>query len=164
MKRKVRKVFLPMLFVLLIVGGILATRKEPARIVGGLVVTAPEGYTRKYTDSRYTIWTYSGNDKKPGQLILDTDIRGIYAQNFATAESVLKECTWLKDPELYVNPQGIRMVRGFSPDTSESPERRYYVENGSSVFLLCMIEDSRYYNPADCEDVMQKTADSIRPR
>ena len=164
MMQKARKILFPALFVLLIVAGVLATRKDPARVVGNLIVAAPEGYTQKYTDSRYTVWTYTGNEKKPGQLVLDTDIRGIYAQSFATAESVLNECTWLKDPELYVNPQGIRMVRGFSPDTSESPERRYYVENGSAVFLLCMIEDSRYYNPADCEEVMQKTADSIRPR
>ena len=61
-----------------------------------------------------------------------------------------------------MNPYGIRMVRGYSSDYSEYPDRRYYVENDSTVFLLTMIEDSRYYDPADCEEAMQQVADNIR--
>ena len=54
------------------------------------------------------------------------------------------------------------MVRGFSLEFSGYPERRYYVETNSAVFLLRMIEDTRYYNKADCEEAMQQTADGIR--
>ena len=95
-------------------------------------------------------------------LILDEEIKGDNGQRFSTADEVLQDCDWMTDAELYVNPQGIRMVRGFSLEFSGYPERRYYVETDSAVFLLRMIEDTRYYNKADCEEAMQQTADGIR--
>ena len=133
------------------------------RVVGGMAITVPKGFVRTYTDSRYASWEYKGKDKKPGRLILDEEIRGDYAQAFPNVQAVLEQCLWLKDAELYVNPHGVRMARGFSLNTSEYPERRYYVESGGSVFLLSMIENSVYYSPADCEEAMLQTADSIHP-
>ena len=69
----------------------------------------------------------------------------------------------MTDAELYVNPHGVRMARGFARN-GDYPERRYYVENGKAVFLLSMIEDSRYYSPEDCEQAMLQTADRIRKK
>lgn len=162
--RKIRKAVLPSLLILLTAGVIAASRKTPDRRIGGLTVTPPDGFTQKFSDGRYTVWEYGGTDMKPGRLILDREIRGSYAQSFSTAEDVLAGCPWMTDAEIYVNPQGVRMARGFSTETSEYPERRYYVECDSSMFLLCMIEDSRYYDPEDCERVMLQTADSVRRR
>ena len=160
--RKIRRAVVPSLLILLTAGVILAGRKAPDRTIGGLTVAPPDGFTQKYSDGRYTVWEYGGTDMKPGRLILDADIRGSLAQSFSRAEEVLAGCGWMKDAELYVNPHGVRMARGFSTETSDYPERRYYVECDSSMFLLCMIEDSRYYDPEDCEYVMLQTADSIR--
>ena len=54
------------------------------------------------------------------------------------------------------------MARGYSTKYSGYPERRYYVESDDGVFLLSMIEDSRYYDPEDCEKAMQEAADKLR--
>ena len=125
-------------------------------------MTPPEGYVQTSSDSRQVIWKYTRNDKKPGVLILDQRIMGKNAQLFRTAEEVLQDCDWMTEAELYVNPQGIRMARGFSTKQGGYPERRYYVECDQNVFLLCMIEDSRYYDPEDCEEAMRQTADGIK--
>ena len=147
---------------LAVIGMVLLFRTDPGRVVGGLKVTPPEGYRQGYTDTRYQVWEYSGSDRKPGRLVLDEDIRGYNAEKFGNAESFMESCDWLEDIEIYVNPYGIRMVRGFSEDGSGYPDRRYYVECDKNMFLLSMIEDSRYYDPQDCEAVMQEVADSIR--
>ena len=161
------KKFSPLLLAVLTLGAYLLLFQQPNsgcdRVVGGMAITVPKGFVRTYTDSRYASWEYKGKDKRPGRLILDEEIRGDYAQAFPNVGAVLEECLWLKDAELYVNPHGVRMVRGFSLNTSEYPERRYYVESGGSVFLLSMIENSIYYSPADCEEAMLQTADSIHP-
>ena len=162
--RKAGRFFFPVLFVLVAIGFFLLSPKDGKRIVGGVVISPPAGYTQRFADSRYVTWEYSGSGKTPGWLTLDTDIRGDYNQNFASAEDVLEECGWLEDGELYVNPQGIRIVRGFSREADGAPMRRYYVECDASMFLLSMIEDSRYYDPADCEAAMQETADNLRHR
>ena len=41
-------------------------------------------------------------------------------------------------------------------------ERRYYVESGGRLTVIRMSEDDRFYNPKDCEEAMQETADGIR--
>jgi len=133
-----------------------------ARTVAGLTVTPPAGFTLTSSDNRQAIWKYTENDKKPGVLVLDEEIKGDQAQRFNSVDEVLRDGFWLENAELYVNPQGIRMARGFCTEFSGYPERRYYVETDGAVFLLCMIEDSRYYDPADCEEAMKQTADSIR--
>ena len=136
--------------------------KDNTRTVGGLKVIPPEGFSKTASSTRNVIWKYTQDDKKPGILILDEEIKGDQGQRFTDVEAVLEECFWLRDAELYINPHGIRMVRGYSIEFSDCPERRYYVETDGAVFLLCMIEDDRYYDPADCEEAMKQTADSIR--
>ena len=138
-------------------------QKNKVRTVGGLIIEPPEGYETRFSDGRYAVWEYTGKDRKPGNIVLDEEIRGDYAQNFADADAVLRECDWMTDAELYVNPHGVRMARGFARN-GDYPERRYYVENGKAVFLLSMIEDSRYYSPEDCEQAMLQTADRIRKK
>ena len=135
---------------------------ENVRTMSGLVIHLPEGFTQRYSDSRYAVWEYTGKEKNPGKLILDADIRDEKAQNFSTAEEVLAECDWMTEAELYVNPQGVRMARGFA-DYSGSPERRYYIESAGSVLLMCMLEDERFYSRDDCEAAMLQTAESVRP-
>ena len=154
----------PLLFALLAAFIFISFGKTSMRSVSGVRITPPQEYSRTFSDSRYEIWEYTGEGKKPGRLILDTEIRGSYAQKFIRAEEVLADCSWLQDAEIYTNPQGIRMARGISLDESGIPERRYYVETDDAMFLLCMSEDSRYYDPADCEETMKQTADSIRRR
>ena len=158
----IRICLFPVLFLALGAVMFFTMKNDSMRTVNGLKITPPEGYTQRFSDSRYEAWEYSGDKMKPGRLVLDTEIKGSYAQSFSAAEDVLADCTWLREAEVYTNPQGIRMVRGFDTDKSGCPERRYYVESGGSMFLLSMIEDSRYYSVDDCEKVMKQTADSIR--
>ena len=165
--KKLRKWFLPMLVVLLL-GGMYAVlgsgQSEAGRVMNGMAVTLPEGYSCSYKDSRYAVWKYTGSAMKPGPVILDANIRGLKSESFATAEDVLAGCEWLSESEIYINPNGVRMVRGFSPEYADAPERRLYVESKSSVFLICMQEDSQYYDPSDCEKVMQQVADSVKAK
>ncbi len=136
--------------------------RQNERIMSGLKFRLPENYVQRYSDSRYAVWEYAGKELRPGKLILDADIRDGKGRNFRTAEEVLAECGWMTDMELYVNPQGVRMVRGFT-DYSGTPERRYYIENTGPALLMCMLEDERFYSPKDCEAVLQETADSVYP-
>ena len=159
--RKIGRWVFPALLVLTVGAYVLLSLRQPVLTVGGVVITPPEGYTQRHRDSRYTVWEYTGTDKKPGRLVLDVEIRGDTAQHFATAEEVLADCGWLQDAELYVNPRGIRMARGYTTEaSSEYPQRRYYVETRSAVFLICMIEDSRYYSTEDCEEAILQMADN----
>lgn len=162
-KKYARIALLPLLFLIMFGAyALLSGDKSSAIVVGGLKLVPPAGYTQTYTDSRYAKWKYTGKDKNPGVLILDRDIMGNYAQKFYTVEEVMESCgDWMTDMELYENPQGIQIVRGYSTKYSEYPDRRYYVECSKNVFLLTMIEDSRYYSVADCEAVMQEVADSL---
>ncbi len=138
------------------------SRNQNVRVMSGMVFHIPEGFTQRYSDSRYAVWEYTGKDKKPGKLILDADIRDGKARNFSTVAEVLEECVWMTEAELYVNPHGIRMARGFA-DYAGSPERRYYIETSGSVLLMCMLEDERFYSRDDCEAFMLQAAESIRP-
>ena len=159
----IRKWIVPVLALLLMTVGFLLLKpdRNPVRVVGGLKVTPPAGYELQFTDSRYTKWKYTGSEGKPGYLVLDKEIRGYNADSFDTVEDVMNKCDWMTGKEIYVNPYGIRMVRGFSESSSGDSERRYYVECDSAMFLLSMIEDSRYYDLQDCENAMQQTADNI---
>lgn len=135
---------------------------ERVRVMNGMVFHLPEHYARRYTERRYGVWEYAGEDRRPGKLVLDAEIRDDRARNLHTAEEVLASCDWLKEAELYINPQGVRMVRGYA-DYAGHTERRYYIESAGSVLLMCMIEDERYYSREDCEAAMRETADSVRP-
>ena len=134
---------------------------ENTRVMNGLEFRLPEGYVRRYSDSRYGVWEYAGDDMRPGNLILDGDIRDDKAGNLATAQQVLAECDWLREAELYVNPQDVRMVRGFA-DYAGHPERRYYIESAGPILLMSMIEDARHYSAEDCEAVMAQVAAGVR--
>ena len=163
--RKCRPFILPVAALLLVVGLIVAPLFQTERdtLVSGMTVAAPTDYHRRYADGRYFVWEYKGTGKNPGVLVLDADIKGHYAQNFPDAEAVLADCDWMREAELYINPHGVRMARGFAQDYGGAPERRYYVESAESVFLVSMIENDRYYSPADCEAAILEMADGIRP-
>ena len=135
----------------------------PGNRVNGMNVRIPEGFACTFRDRDCTVWTYERTDMKPGPLIINTEIRGSKAQVFSTAEDVMEDCTWLKEAEIYVNPHGVRMVRGYSMDYSGYPEYRYYVETPSAVFLISMSENTEYYEPGDCEKLLLETADGISP-
>ena len=130
--------------------------------MNGMAFTIPDSYVKEYADGRYGVWKYEGTDKKTANLILTADIRGRNAQFFQTVEEVLAECDWLGSPEIYVNPQGVRMVRGFAAYAG-STERRYYIESDTTVMLMSMHEDERFYSRKDCEDVLLQVAESVCP-
>ena len=137
------------------------TGNERIRVMNGMELTIPDNYVRGYTDDRYVIWKYEGTDIKPANLILDAEIRDGKARHFKTVEEVLAECDWMTDVEIYVNPNGVNMLRGFT-EYDGSMERRYYIESDVAVMLLCMKEDERYYSKEDCEAMMLQVADSVR--
>ena len=160
-----RKLAVPVMTAMLLLGlyFILPGKGDDRiRVMNGLEFHIPENYTRGYTDSRYVIWKNEGTEKKTANLILDAEIRDDKARHLRTADEVLEVCDWLKDAEIYVNPQGVRMVRGFA-EYAEGLERRYYIESREAVVLLCMKEDERYYSKKDCEEALLQVADSVRP-
>lgn len=151
----------PVLCVAMLAGGYTATRKSPVRDAGGLVFTPPEGFKESYSTTRQAIWTYSGEDRKISSLILTTEIRGRQGMELADAEAVLKECDWLKEAELYVNPHGVRMVRGLSTQDTDFPQRRYYVETDAGIVLLLINENSKFYDTEACEEAILEMANLI---
>ena len=154
----------PLLFGLLVLVLFLASRQDGTRTVSGLVITPPEGFSLTSSSTRRAVWEYKEGDRTPGVLILDEEIKGDNGQRFATADEVLQDCDWMTEAELYVNPQKIRTVRGYSMDYQggNGRERRYYVETPHSVLLISMQEDPRYYSIEDCEEVLLQLVDSIR--
>lgn len=135
---------------------------DNVRVMSGMEFRVPEGFTKKYSDRQYAVWEYTAGDRRPGNLILDGEIRDGIAGDFTTADEVLAECTWLTEAELYVNPQGVRMARGYIY-YSGIPERRYYIESSKFVVLMCMREDERYCSRDDCEAALLQVAESVRP-
>ena len=134
---------------------------ENYRVMNGLEFHVPVGYTRTYSDGRYAIWKYNEKDQNPGNLILDGDIRDNIARFSYSVEEVLAGYSWLENAEVYVNPQGIRMVRGYTR-YGDTVERRYYIEGPEHLTLMCMTVNDQFYNTEDCERVLLQTADSIR--
>ncbi|MBR3494461.1 MAG: hypothetical protein IKH38_03455 [Clostridia bacterium] len=135
---------------------------DRTRSLIGLRVSIPDGFTCTYSDSRYSVWKYTAKDRQAGSLILDAEIVDENTNRYNTVEDVLAVCDWMTDMEVYVNPHGVRMLRGFT-QYSGSPERRYYIEHNGNVMLMCMIEDPRYVRPDDCEALLQQTADGMTP-
>ena len=158
------RILLPAAAVLLLFFALFSLLRgdESVRVMSGMVFRLPENFTQRYSDSRYAVYEYTGKDKNPGKLILDAEIRDGKAQSLNTVEEVLRECDWMTDTEIYINPQGVRMARGFA-DYTGSLERRYYIETRGAVLLMCMIEDERFYSREDCEEAMLRTAQSVRP-
>ncbi len=133
-----------------------------SRRINGLEVRAPEGFASTYSDGHLFIWKYKGDQKNPGPLILNTEINGSRAQYFNTVEEVLEDCEWIRDPEIYVNPAGIRTIRGYSMDYSAGGEYRYYVETPKSVLLISMNVNEAYYRLRDCLEALQETVDQLK--
>ena len=165
-ERRFRRFIGPGIAVLLLAGfmlPILPGGDEHVRVMNGQRFQLPDNYTKSYSDSRYAVWKYAGNDRKPGNLILDANIQDTNARSYSTVDDVLAECTWMTDVEVYVNPQGVRMVRGYA-HYAEGLERRYYIEGaGAPVLLMCMNEDERFYSPDDCEEMLRQVAENVRP-
>ena len=132
------------------------------RIMSGMMFVFPENYSARYSDSRYAVWEYGGKDKRPANLILDADIRDDKANAYNSVEDVLADQDLLSEAELYVNPHGVRMARGFV-NYASTPERRYYVESKEAVLLMCVSENELFYSPKDCEEAILQLADSVRP-
>ena len=144
-------------------GWLFLSSDTPGNRVRGMNVRIPEGFSCTFRDRDCTVWTYERTDRKPGPLIINNEIRGSTAQVFCTVEEVMADCGWLSEAEIYINPHGVRMVRGHSMDYSGYPEYRYYVETPSAVFLISMSENTEYYLPEDCESFLKETADGISP-
>lgn len=155
---------IPLLCVALITTGYFVTRKSPIVTVANVVFTPPQGYKLESAERSHTVWSYEGKDKRVSTLILNAEIRNRQAQYMGSAEQVLEECDWLVDAELYVNPNGIRMVRGFSTTDTDFPQRRYYVETGAAVALLMISENSKYYDVDACEEMILEMANNIRKK
>ncbi len=166
MKREILKKLIGPAIALAVLAAVFAVLSMDSggrnRQVNGLLVTLPENYVCSTSDARYSAWKYSGTDKKPGRIILDAEIKNEHAGYFSTVEQVMAHTDWLEGREMYVNPHGVRMVRGYAVYDG-TREIRYYVECPASVFLMCMKLDPRWYDEADCEAVMQEAADSIHP-
>ncbi len=156
-----KKVFWPMFCIALLIVGQILARESPNRNVGGLVFVPPEGFTVSSTSPGHTAWDYSRDDRKVSSLNLNNNIRGRQGIIMPDAEAVLEECDWLEEAELYVNPNGIRMVRGFSTQDTDFPQRRYYVETNDGVVLLLINENSKYYDAEACEEVILEMANNV---
>ena len=160
--RILRKWFWPAAGALLLIAGYFALRPTAERTFGGVVVSPPDGFAVQSSDSRYTVWKCTDGDRKVNTLVLDTGIRGETGQRFTTAGEVMESCDWMTERELYVNPQGIRMARGFSIQGTDSPMRRYYVETNEAMILLSMVENEGVDDPDACEEAIRQAADRIR--
>ncbi len=161
-----RALFIAAALILAVVSGwvmLLPRQGGNVRRINGIEVRIPEGFSCTFSERDHSVWTYGRTDKKPGPLILDAGIRGSRAQVFVTAEDVAEDCGWMEDMEIYINPRGIRTVRGHSTDYAGGREYRYYVETPKTVFLIAMSENPAYYDAADCEAVLKETVDGMVP-
>ena len=128
--------------------------------MNGLQFMVPQYFSKSYANSNSIIYECTGEGKKTATLIVDMRIPDGNERRQDSLES-LKTCDWLTEQEEYVNPQGIRMIRGFV-QVAGYPERRYYIDFGSELMMMRMSEASDYYNVDDCEEAMLKTAESAR--
>ena len=134
------------------------------RVMSGMLVDPPEGYTCTYSDSRYAVWKSGGSGQKAGSLVLDGEIRDLNARSLSTAEDVIERCPFLNDARIYTNPNGVRMTAGWCEAEDDSKDMRYYIESKGAVFLMSMIVNEKYHDPAECEKILRLTADSVRPK
>lgn len=167
-RSRLRGLLLPLIALAAVGAGYLAmgqaARQDRGRLICGMRLTPPEGYSCTLSDGQYIIWENTTSQLKAGKLSLDANIRDLNADFYESADDVLAACDWLQEGEIYVNPHGVRMARGIRVDADGVRERRCYVEGQGRVFLMSMNENSAFYRPEDCEQVMRSAADSIRPR
>ena len=161
---KYRKYIMPAFLVLFFAGLFIFVKisqgDEHVFEMNRITFTVPRYFSKVYTDTRTVIYECTGEGKKTSTLIADMKIPDANERNQESLES-LKTCDWLTEQEEYVNPQGIRMIRGFV-EVEGHPERRYYIDYGSGLMLIRMAETPEFYNVDDCEEAMLKTAESAR--
>lgn len=141
----------------------LSAPGEADLTMNGMNITLPEGYVNTYYTSAVSTWNYKGPKDKIAPLYFDGRVQGDFAQFFGTAEEVIDSCDWLTDMEIYVNPNGVRMARGYNFSDPEKPELRYYVEGDPIVFQIVISENPKYYDAEACEKMIREVADSITP-
>ena len=160
---RLRRLLVPGITLALLLGlyfALSSMNSDPnVRTMNGLTFRVPAGFTLEHGDSHNAIWKCTGEGKKAGYMILDDQIPDANSRSQETLEAILSDCDWLDGRELYVNPQGIRMVRGMA-EYSGRPERRYYIESPRGIMVLRMSEDDRYYDTGDCEEAILQMADS----
>ena len=125
-----------------------------------LEIKIPQYFSLEHQDRSGALYKYTGGEKKISTLIVDAEIPDASEREQDSLES-LAACGWLTEQEEYTNPRGVRMIRGIVT-VNGLRERRYYVESGGRLTVIRMSEDDRFYNPKDCEEAMQETADGIR--
>ena len=130
--------------------------------VQGMQFQAPEGFALQRADSRSVLWKYQGEERRIAYLVLDTESPDANSRDQQSLENVYENCDWLTESEYYTNPQGIRMVRGFT-NISGAPERRYYIDTPGGLMVLHMNENEQFYDLEDCEAAIRQPADSVRP-
>lgn len=131
--------------------------------MNGMNITLPEGYVNTYYTSVESSWNYKGPDEGIAPLHFDARVHGDVAQLFGTAEEVIDSCDWLTDMEIYVNPNGVRMARGYNLTDPEKPELRYYVEGDPVVFQILISENPKYYDAEACEKKSGRWRTALRP-
>ena len=141
----------------------LSLPDEADLTMNGMNITLPEGYVNSYSTSEVSSWNYKGKETGIAPLYFDARVQGNFAQFFGTAEEVVASCDWLTDMEIYVNPNGVRMARGYNFTDPEKPELRYYVEGDPIVFQITISENPKYYDVEVCEKKIREVADSIVP-
>jgi len=162
---KYRKFLMPAVLVLFFAGLFvffnISRGDEHVFEMNRIAFTVPKYYQKTYSDTRNVIYRCTGEDgKKTANLIADAIIPDGNERSQESLES-LAACDWLTEQEEYVNPQGIRMIRGFV-EVEGHPERRYYIDHGSGLMVIRMMESPEYYSVEDCEEAMRKTVESAR--
>lgn len=62
----------------------------------------------------------------------------------------------------FVAPNDVSIIEAYIAITHHGHAFPFGIYDGDTPVGFCMIEDDRYYDPADCEEAMLRTADSIR--
>ena len=161
---KYRKFLMPVFLVVAFAGMFtflaLSRGDEHVFEMNRIEFTVPQYFSKSYSDTRMVIYRCTGEGKKTANLIANDQIPDANERSQESLES-LASCDWLTEQEEYVNPQGIRMIRGFV-EVDGRPERRYYIDYGTGLMLIRMAESPEFYSVEDCEEAMQKTAESAR--
>ncbi len=160
-----RKLLTPGITLLLLSGLFFALSAargdEHVFVMNRLQFTVPDYYSRQRADSMGVVFKCTGGGKETAALIVDAEIPDGNVRNQDTLENLAAETNWLTEQEEYVNPQGVRMIRGFT-ETDGIRERRYYIDFGGGLMVMRMSEMEPFYNVDDCEEAMLRTAESIR--
>ena len=161
---KYRKFIMPAFLVLFFAGLFLfldfSRGDEHVFEMNRIEFTVPKYFSKTYSDMQNVIYRCAGEGKKAANLIADAQIPHAADRSQESLES-LAACDWLTAQEEYVNPQGIRMIRGFV-EVEGNPERRYYIDHGNGLMVIRMAETPEIYSAEDCEEALRTTVESAR--